>query len=764
MAQRQQFLNFDKPEFVDNFVYTPPFEMMDRALKVNQEGMNTAIATANLFHNLNIDYIDDEQQRQRVGELIKKYAGQADDIAALIRQDPSKWRQQGAALSGLKNQLAQDFQYGEIYRTQKNAENWKAFKTELEGIEDQTTRQALKEEAMQKWRASYGPEKEGGEGRWNTALYERTQAIDRPDMVGYLKEMDIKPDEIKLTTDLLSSSKRYDAKLNAVVGDFNKFTGKYGYIREVKESEKESYKKVQNAIDGYMQLPQTIAFEKQQERLRQAGLLDERYYDDEGNRLPIGESSWAGQAQMALQLGERSTEISDKWSSNETDLHWDGVAREEQELYSGLFGIEVAEEIAAQGFYLEKQNRILNGTTNPDGTRTPGLIEEIVKDDAELVKSYLAKTNINPIEALLELVNTGQLKTGDGSVLILKDKQNVSSATKEKLKHLEEEQRRNRIAGTAPLAEKYGARAALLMTEEYKTVSNEQPSSIPLKIAGGSQSFDINQMNDNTTMWEYASDKKTKVPRSGTPAFDTVTKRQVTVPKGLSTDARKRYLPILSGSYVPNSGLIMTTEDNKLIGIQRAEVVFGDGTDKNKITQTISGSTPYVGKAGRVFSGTTPTYTEGETESWRDNIDNNKVDEIRRRKKQELGKSTSAIQNSASIVASTIKGAYENGNFVSYKKAINDYKTAKSFVDRKDAGYTMSAINGAIRRAYRSWVKDYEYQENPQTLELFLNELERVTPGAKEAYNLYKDKYDKAFGYDAIKKNEMENAILRSDF
>ena len=317
-------LNFDKPEFVDDFVYTPPFEMMDRALKVNQEGMNTAIATANLFNNLNIDFIDDEQQRQRVGELIKKYAGQADDIAALIRQDPSKWRQQGAALSALKNQLAQDFQYGEIYRTQKNAENWKAYQAELEKIKDPIVRQALKDEAMQKWRASYGPEKEGGEGRWNTALYDRTQGIDRPDMVGYLKEMDIKPDEINLTTDLLNGDTYY-SQLGAVfspgdkhaneegyVKHFDKFSGKWGYIREVKESEKESYKKVQKGIDGFWLLPETIAFEKQQERLRKAGLSDERYYDDEGNRLPIGESSWAGQAQMALQLGQKNTTRSDK--------------------------------------------------------------------------------------------------------------------------------------------------------------------------------------------------------------------------------------------------------------------------------------------------------------------------------------------------------------------------------------------------------------------------------------------------------------------
>ena len=322
MAQRQQFLNFDKPEFVDDFVYRPPFEMMDRALKVNQEGMNTAIATANLFNNINIDYIDDEQQRQRVGEIIKKYAGQADDIAALIRQDPSKWRQQGAALSGLKNQLAQDFQYGEIYRTQKNAENWKEFQAELDkNIKDFTTRQALKKEAMQKWRASY--KDADGNYKWNTALYDKTQGIDRPDMVGYLKAVDIKPDEINLTKDLLKGDTYY-SQLGAVfspgdkhaneegyVKHFDEFSGKWGYIREVKESEKRSYKKVQNAIDGYMQLPGTIAFEKQQERLRQAGLLDERYYDDKGNRLPIGESSWAGAAQIALQLGERKAERSD---------------------------------------------------------------------------------------------------------------------------------------------------------------------------------------------------------------------------------------------------------------------------------------------------------------------------------------------------------------------------------------------------------------------------------------------------------------------
>lgn len=530
MAQRQQFLNFDKPEFVDDFVYTPPFEMMEKALKVNQEGMDTAIATANLFNNINIDYIDDEQQRQRVGEIIKKYAGQADNVAALIRQDPSKWRQQGAALSGLKNQLAQDFQYGEIYRTQKNAENWKADQAELEKIKDLSTRQALKEEAMQKWRASYGPEKEGGEGRWNTALYNKTQGIDRPDMVGYLKNMDIKPDEINLTKDLFdgktydSNFKNPDGTTGALFG-FDKFTGRWGYIREIKESEKRSYEKVQNAINGYMQMPETIAFEKQQERLRQVGLLDERYYDDEGNRLSIGESSWKGAAQMALQLGQESITKSDKWRADETALTlWkenqaNKRARKQREA-------DLSQQLKTNGVRL-------NDDLLSKSTAYQNLKKDMVTD---LIKiAYTTENNRN--------IMLGNVSSAKDPVAFIRKHLEAQIAkypnnkqyheAYEQLQRYEKELEFAQTAGdhtfyeqlkrdNPNMSEEDLLKASITYTKSLRDVNNRHSDVIPFEIAGLDSKFTISDINSGR--WRVGSGANAK-PRVGTMGYNPTTKQ-----------------------------------------------------------------------------------------------------------------------------------------------------------------------------------------------------------------------------------------------
>ena len=611
MAQRQQFLNFDKPEFVDDFVYRPPFEMMDRALKVNQEGMDTAIATANLFHNLNIDYIDDEQQRKRVEELVKKYAGQADDIAALIRQDPSKWRQQGAALSGLKNQLAQDFQYGEIYRTQKNAENWKAFQAELDkSIKDPTTRQALKDEAMQKWRASYGPEKEGGEGRWNTALYDKTQGIDRPDMVKYLKEMDIKPDEINLTKDLFngktydSNFKNPDGTTGALVG-FNEFTGKWGYIREVKESEKRSYEKVQNAINGYMALPETIAFDKQQERLRKAGLLDERYYDDKGNRLSIGESSWAGQAQMALQLGEESSIRSDKWRTNETDLYWDGVARQ-NEIEANLFTVQTPLNNQGAAFNNEMNALLYTGTTNADGTQTAGLLTQIYGDKASIVEATMRKQD----DPLAYLIDRLKASTTMGENTKLKSTGETKKQLLERLEQYRNRELRLRAAGTTPLATVVGAEESVKLHKIFNNTVNTHYETISYKVGDGDATL-FRDFNNGAMMYEVSpikvDGKEVIVPRAGRLGRNKNTGEVKEIPATMSPKERLNYEPVMGASLIQNSGAIQPVNQggNKqgYVGWSNIQFEFGRKKGAEGNTQLVlQASTPMDLSQGGLIS------------------------------------------------------------------------------------------------------------------------------------------------------------------
>lgn len=716
MAQRQQFLNFDKPEFVDDFVYTPPFEMMDRALKVNQEGMDTAIATANLFNNLNIDYIDDEQQRQRVGEIIKKYAGQADDVAALIRQDPSKWRQQGAALSGLKNQLAQDFQYGEIYRTQKNAENWKAFQAELDkNIKDSTTRQALKEEAMQKWRASY--KDADGNYKWNTALYDKTQGIDRPDMVAYIKGMGIKQDEMSLTKDLFNG-KTYDTKLNAVVGDFDKFTGEYGYIREVKESEKDSYAKVQRAIDGYMQMPETIAFEKQQERLRQAGLLDERYYDDKGNRLSIGESSWAGQAQMALQLGERNSERSDKWRTNETELYYDKVAREKQkeqdEIEANLFTVQTPLNNQGAAFNNEMNAILYTGTTNADGTQTAGLLKQIFGDKASIVEATMRK-QADPLAYLIDRINAGKTM---GEKTRLKATGENKKQLLERLQQYRNRELRLRASGTTPLATVVGAEESVRLHKIFNNSVNTHYETISYKVGDG-DATPFRDFNNGAMMYEVSpikvNGKEVIVPRVGRLGRNKNTGEIKEIPATMSPKERLNYEPVLGASLIKNSGTIQPVNQgsNKqgYVGWNNIQFEFGrkKGAEGNT-QQVLQASTPMdLSKGGLISIGAnTPETRVIENPTYSSPTVNSTVTQTTKAKLADIG---SYFQMTPQEFQSSVNGKRTTG-FIS-----GDAKIAQQ-----------------VTSAWEKLIKDSGVPNTTGSRDAFFSYLEKEYPGIKASY------------------------------
>ena len=720
MAQRQQFLNFDKPEFVDDFVYTPPFEMMEKALKVNQEGMDTAIATANLFNNINIDYIDDEQQRQRVGEIIKKYAGQADDVAALIRQDPSKWRQQGAALSGLKNQLAQDFQYGEIYRTQKNAENWKAFQAELEKIKDPIVKQALKDEAMQKWRASYGPEKEGGEGRWNTALYERTQGIDRPDMVGYLNDMDIKPDEINLTKDLFdgktydSNFKNPDGTTGALFG-FNQFTGKWGYIREVKESEKRSYDKVQNAINGYMALPETIAFEKQQERLRQAGLLDERYYDDKGNRLSIGESSWKGAAQIAEQLGERTSERSDKWRTNETELYYDKVAREKQkeqdEIEANLFTVQTPRDNQGAAFNNEMNAILYTGTTNADGTQTAGLLKQIFGDKASIVEATMRK-QADPLAYLIDRINAS---TTMREKTVLKATGETKKQLLERLQQYRNRELRLRASGTTPLATVVGAEESGRLHKIFNNAVNTHYETISYKVGDG-DATPFRDFNNGAMMYEVSSvDGKTIVPRVGRLGRNITTGEIKEIPATMSPKERLNYEPVMEASLIQNSGTIQPVNQgsNKqgYVGWNNIQFEFGRKKGaKGNTRQVLQASTPMdLSKGGLISLGAnTPETRAIENPTYSSPTVNQTVAQTTRTKLADIG---SYFEMTPQDFKSSVNGKRIPG-FIS-----GDAKIAQQ-----------------VTSAWEKLIKDSGVPNTTGSRDAFFSYLEREYPGITASY------------------------------
>ena len=105
-----RFYSTDKPTFEKDFIYEPPYQLMQSALKANQEGFDTAVGYASLLSNIDLNFIDDEATRQEAKRLIDKYSGKAGTITQSMAENPADWGKFSVELNNLKNQLSRDFQ------------------------------------------------------------------------------------------------------------------------------------------------------------------------------------------------------------------------------------------------------------------------------------------------------------------------------------------------------------------------------------------------------------------------------------------------------------------------------------------------------------------------------------------------------------------------------------------------------------------------------------------------------------------------------
>ena len=247
-----------------------------------------------------------------------------------------------------------------------------------------------------------------------------------------------------------------------------------------------------------MQLPGTITFEKQQESLRQAGLLDERYYDDEGNRLSIGESSWAGQAQMALQLGERKSERSDKWRADETALTiWkenqaNERARKQRE-------VDLSQQLKTNGVRL-------NDDLLSKSTAYQNLKKDMVTD---LIK--IAYTTENTRNIMLGNVSSAKdpvafiRKHLEAQIVKYPDNKRIHEAY-EQLQKYEKELEFAQTAGdhtfyeqlkinNPNMSEEDLLKASITYTKSLRDVNNRHSDVIPFEIAGLDSKFTISDIN-----------------------------------------------------------------------------------------------------------------------------------------------------------------------------------------------------------------------------------------------------------------------------
>ena len=193
-----RFYKTAQPEFVDNFIYQPPWELMNQVMASKQQGYNDALAQTELFKDLQIRHRDTEDENQNVTEIKDYWNTKADEIARKIKndQEPDSYLKYAEELKQLGRQLKSDYTEGNISKVQGTYDNYQGYLKKIEKIKetDPQRANALLKEADEKWKGN----------SLQTGVWNQEDMYNTPDFAKYIKETSdrIKADAEKHGTEI----------------------------------------------------------------------------------------------------------------------------------------------------------------------------------------------------------------------------------------------------------------------------------------------------------------------------------------------------------------------------------------------------------------------------------------------------------------------------------------------------------------------------------------------------------------------------------
>ena len=120
-----RFFQTAPTQFVENYIYQPPWELMQQAAAKEQQIYDAAVASTKIFDNLQIDHLQGEDDVYNVAEKQRYYAENAANIAKAIQNDPSKARQYMNNIEALSKELQKDMTSGDLSKIIGSAQTYK---------------------------------------------------------------------------------------------------------------------------------------------------------------------------------------------------------------------------------------------------------------------------------------------------------------------------------------------------------------------------------------------------------------------------------------------------------------------------------------------------------------------------------------------------------------------------------------------------------------------------------------------------------------
>lgn len=132
-----RFFQTAPTQFVENYIYQPPWELMQQAASQKQKIYDAAIASTKLFDNIPIDHLQGEDDVYNVKEKQRYYAESAANIAKAIQNDPARAQQYLNNIDSLQKELQKDMTSGDLSKIIGSAQAYKKWQEDNKKLKEE---------------------------------------------------------------------------------------------------------------------------------------------------------------------------------------------------------------------------------------------------------------------------------------------------------------------------------------------------------------------------------------------------------------------------------------------------------------------------------------------------------------------------------------------------------------------------------------------------------------------------------------------------
>src|SRR5699024_2249197 len=121
-----------QPDFSEDFVYQPPWKLMQQALQQKQQNFDNTLGAIELFKGqLDIKHRGSEADTRAAQEIASYYDDRAQQLSLDLQRNPDKARDIQLQISKLGRELQQDRKYGNISQLESTYNNYVAANEKL---------------------------------------------------------------------------------------------------------------------------------------------------------------------------------------------------------------------------------------------------------------------------------------------------------------------------------------------------------------------------------------------------------------------------------------------------------------------------------------------------------------------------------------------------------------------------------------------------------------------------------------------------------